>query len=138
DGEARPLGRRQRWRVHEAVHEAEWLTGLQICVYLGPTHEADPRGHAEAMFEASGLHTRPAVLLLVAPDQRRVEVVTAPATRDRLDDAACAAAVVEMTGHFARGDLTGGLVAGIGRLAAAAGPGRRPPGGEELPDVLSG
>jgi uncharacterized membrane protein len=123
--------------VEQAVHEAEQTTGLQFCVYLGSTEE-DSRAHAEELFVAAGLHARPAVLLLVAPPQRRVEVVTAPAVRSRLDDAACASAVEEMTQLFARGQLAGGIVAGVRHLAATAGPGTPPPDGDELPDVLEG
>jgi uncharacterized membrane protein len=120
------------------VREAEWLTGLQFCVYLGPADDADPRAHAEAMFVEAGLHSRPAVMIMVAPAQRRVEVVTAPSVRDRVDDAACEVAVGEMTDHFARGDLAGGLVAGIARLAEAAGAAQPSPGAEQLPDVIEG
>lgn len=130
-----PPTRRQRRLLERAVDEAERTTGMQFCVYLGDT-EGDPRAHAEAMFVDAGLHTRPAVLLLVAPDQRRVEVVTAPEARARVDDAACALAVGTMTRQFARGDIAGGIVAALDLLATAAGPAPTPPGAEELPDVL--
>ena len=133
----RALGKRQRRQVERVVDEAEEATGLQLCVYLGPA-EGDPRAKAEEMFTKAGLHTRPAVLVLVAPDQRRVEVVTAPAVRDRLTDDACAAAVAEMTPRFASGDLAGGIIAGVRLLADKAGPGTEEPGGEELPDMLDG
>ena len=119
------------------MDEAENTTGLQFCVYLGSTGE-DSRAHAEQLFVDAGLHARPAVLVLVAPPQRRVEVVTAPAVRSRIDDAAAAAAVEEMTQRFAAGDLAGGIQAGLRRLVAAAGPGTPPPGDAELPDVLDG
>lgn len=129
------LGRRQRRRIEQAVDRAETTTGLQLCVYLGPGQE-DSRAQAEAMFVQAGLHARPAVLVLVAPDRRRVEVVTAPAVRSRVDDDACAAAVEDMTARFAGGDLAGGIEAGLARLVEAAGPGEAPPGDQELPDVL--
>lgn len=128
--------RRARGRVARAVDEAEWLTGLELCVYFGAIGEADPRARAEEMFVEAGLHARPAVLVVVAPDQRRVEVVTAPAVRDRISDEEAAAAVAEMTSRLALGQPVAGLVAGIRRLAAAAGPGRAPAGTEELPDIL--
>ena len=117
------------------MDRAEEFTGLQFCVYLGPTGE-DSRAHAEELFTRAGLHTRPAVLVLVAPPQRRVEVVTAPDVRSRVDDAACARAVGGMTALFARGQLADGILAGLDDLVAAAGPGTAPPGAEELPDVL--
>ena len=80
----------------------------------------------------------PAVLLLVAPPQRKVEVVTAPAVRERIPDEAAAEAVTAMVERFRDGDLSGGLIAGIERLATAAGPGTAGPDDEELPDVLGG
>jgi uncharacterized membrane protein len=130
-----PLTRRQRRAVERAVDEAEDTTGLQFCVYLGDT-EGDARAHAEGLFVEAGLHTRPAVLLLVAPAQRRVELVTAPEARARLDDATCALAVGTMTRQFARGKIADGIVAALDLLATAAGEAPAPPGSEELPDVL--
>lgn len=129
------LGRRGRRAVGRAVDEAERATGLQICVYLGPAEE-DARAQAESMFVAAGLHTRPAVLLLVAPARRRVEIVTAPDAQARLDDAAAARCIDEMTPQFAAGDLAGGLVAGLHRLVREAGPGRAAEDDEEIPDLL--
>lgn len=136
-GEPKPLSKRDHRRVAEAVDAAEEATGLQFCVYLGPA-EGDARANAEALFVQAGLHLRPAVLVLVAPGQRRVEVVTAPAVRDRVPDSVCAEAVADMTKRFATGDLAGGIVAGLGRLAAVAGPGAAGPGEGELPDIIGG
>ncbi len=130
----RPIRHRQRRAVDRAVHAAEESTGLQFCVYLGGA-EGDPREHAEALFVKAGLHERPAVLLLVAPDHRRVEIVTAPAVRDRLPDEACARAIDAMTPAFADGRYVDGLVAGLGRLAEAAGPGTAA-GPTDLPNTL--
>ena len=130
-----PLGKRQRKAVAQAVDTAEEFTGLQICIYLGSVEE-DTRAAAEAMFTAAGLDTKPAVLLLVAPDQRRVEIVTAPHITERLTDEACSRCIAVMTPRFASGDLAGGLVAGLRRLSQEAGPGTAGEGTEELPDVL--
>jgi uncharacterized membrane protein len=121
--------------VDEAVRDAEVTTGLQFCVYLGSAPE-DPRRHAEKLFVDAGLHERPAVLLLVAPDHRRVEVVTAPAVRDRLPDEACARAIDEMTPLFAEGRFVDGLVVGLGRLAEEAGPPTGDARGTDLPNIL--
>jgi uncharacterized membrane protein len=134
-GDVRPLTRRQRRAVERAVHEAEEATGLQLCVYVGRGDE-DTRAQAEAMLVEAGLHTRPAVLVLVEPVRRRVEVVTAPDARARIDDATSELAVATMTRQFARGDLAGGIVAAVDLLAAAAGSGPTSPDAEELPDVL--
>ena len=102
---------------------------------VGPVEE-DPRAHAERMFIEAGLHTRPAVLVLVAPQARRVEIVTAPEARERVSDEAAHEAVELMTKRFADGHLVSGLIAGVEHIAAAAGPGQE--SGEELPDLLQG
>jgi uncharacterized membrane protein YgcG len=107
-------------------------------VYLGDVEQSDPRTSAEALFAAGGLHTRPALLVVVAPAQRRVEIVTGPTARLRVDDAACQRVITQMTERFGRGDLAGGILAGITDLAAVAGPGTAPAGAAELPDVVDG
>lgn len=129
------LTRRERRTIDDAVKAAEASTGLQFCVYLGPGQE-DARTQAESLFVAAGLHERPAVLLLVAPDHRRVEVVTAPAIRDRLTDEACARVIEAMTPSFADGRYVDGLVTGLGRLAAEAGPGAPGEGTTDLPNIV--
>lgn len=130
----RAITRRERKAVDRAVHDAEAKTGLQFCVYLGAA-EGDSRQHAESLFVQAGLHERPSVLLLVAPDNRRVEIVTAPAVRDRLTDVACAEAIDAMTPAFAEGRYVDGLVLGLARLADAAGPGTAT-GETDLPNIL--
>ena len=112
---------------------SEARTGLQICVYLGPSGE-DARADAERLFVERGLHSRPAVMIFVAPDVRRVEVVTAPDARDRVPDGAAQEAVDRMTKRLGAGDVVSGLIAGVEHIADAAGPG--PPSDEELPDLL--
>lgn len=124
-----------RRRVQTAVHEAERFTGLQITVYLGDAGE-DVREHAERLFVASGSHARPAVLVLVAPATRRVEIVTAPAVRARLTDEACTHIVHRMVEYFRDGQIDRGIVAGLDELKTAAGPGAAPSDGEELPDLI--
>ncbi len=131
------LSKRDQKRVAKAVDLAEEYTGLQICVYLGPVRD-DTRAHAESMFTEAGLASKPAVLLLVAPAEQRVEMVTAPDVVDRLPDDACARCINVMTPRFAAGDMSGGLVEGVRRLAQEAGPGTTPEGDEELPDLLDG
>jgi uncharacterized membrane protein len=124
-----------RRRVQAAVADAEDHTGLEITVYLGDAGD-DARARAEQMFVASGSHARPAVLVLVAPAARRVEIVTAPAVRSRVTDEACAHAVDRMVECFRDGRIDEGIVVGLEELKRAAGPGVAPPDAEELPDVL--
>ena len=129
------LSKKGHAQVAAAVDAAEELTGLQFCVYLGPT-EDDARAHAERLFVDAGLHSRPAVLLLVAPPERRVEIVTAPDARQRISDQACQAAIEAMTVDFKAGDFAGGISTGIAHLAAIAGPGVAAADNTELPDII--
>jgi len=130
----------------------EQSTGIQFCVYLGPTSD-ESRADAEAMFEEAGLHTRPAILLLVSPGKRRVGLVTStealvsPGKRRvglvtsteaqcRVSDAICTQVVAGMTAYFERSDIAGGLVAGIHRLQTAVGPASGEPSPDDFPNVI--
>lgn len=129
----KPLTARQRRRVARAVRQAESWTGLQFCVYLGPT-EADPLAHAHALMNDLGLAARPAVLMLVAPEARRLEIVTSPDAARRVPDRAARLAALAMTASFGVGDIAGGIAEGVRQLAQAAGPGDA--GADDLPDLL--
>ena len=129
----KPLNDRQRARVARAVRAAEQWTGLQFCVYLGPA-EGDLRAHAEAMMDDLGLAEDPAVLLLVAPERRRFEIVTSAAAARRIPDYAAQLAALSMTASFGVGDIAGGIAEGVRLLADAAGRGTGT--GRDLPDVL--
>lgn len=120
-----------------AVAAAEAFTGLQVCVYLGRAG-TDSRARAEELFVSSGMTARPAVLILVAPREHRVEVVTAPTARERIPDDDAAAAVDAMTTRFASGDLAAGIVAGVRHLTDTAGPGTPDAAAGDLPDLLDG
>jgi uncharacterized membrane protein len=129
----KPLTARQRARIARAVHAAESWTGLEFCVYLGPT-EQDPLAHANALMADLGLAGRPAVLVLVAPRERRLEIVTSPAAARRIPDHAARLAAVAMSASFGVGDIAGGIAEGVRLLAQVAGPGERH--GADLPDLL--
>jgi uncharacterized membrane protein YgcG len=129
----KPLTERQRRRVARAVRAAEEWTGLQFCVYLGPT-EADPLAHANALMDRLGLTGEPAVLLLVAPAERRLEIVTSPAAARRIPNRSAELAALAMASSFGVGDVAGGIAEGVRLLAQAAR--RGDPAGPELPDLL--
>ncbi len=129
------LSKADRETINDAVADAESKTGLQFCVYLGPASD-DTRAQAEALFVEAGLDARPAVLLLVAPEKHRVEIVTAPDARERLTDEECAAALREMTPYFKRNDFVGGMVVGLRELAERTGPGTGPGDAPDLPNVI--
>jgi uncharacterized membrane protein len=133
-----PLSPRQLRRIARDVDRAEELTGLQFAVYLGPTSD-DYRAEAAAMLADLGHTDVPAVLLVVAPEQRRLEIVTSPAARARISDRHVALAAASMTASFAVGDVVGGVCVGVQMLARYAGPPARDWQPEpELPDLLSG
>jgi uncharacterized membrane protein YgcG len=132
----KPLTKRQRRRIARAVETAERWAGLQFCVYLGPT-EDDPLAHARAMMDQLGLAEQPAVLVLVAPEVRRLEIVTSPAAARRIPDPAAQLAALAMTASFGVGDIAGGIAEGVRQLAQAAGPaGPGAATGANLPDLL--
>jgi hypothetical protein len=121
-----------RARVHAAVDGAEKATGLQLCVAVCSQSDVPPRQQAEAAFTRLGTDQRPAALIMVLPDARRVEVVTGAGSP--LTDVDCERAVSAMTASFAAGQIEVGIESGLQVLVAAAGPGG--PEGAELPDVI--
>ena len=82
------------------------------------------RATAERLHAALGDGAREGVLVLVAPGQRRLEIVTGPEARRRVPDRAASLAALSMSTSFSGGDLVGGVVTGLRMLADAAG--RRP------------
>lgn len=129
----KPLTERQRKRIARAVHDAEEWTGLEFCVYLGPV-QGDARTHAESLMAGLGLTEQPAVLLFVAPEARRFEILTSAAATRRVPEYATRLAALAMTASFEVGDIAGGVGEGARLLAQAAGRGTRI--GPELPDVV--
>ena len=123
----------RRQRVRDAVDAAENVTGLQFCVYLGPSKE-DPRALAERLFATASTDGHPAALIVVAPSHRRVEILTAEWARERIPDVACETAIAHMKPMLQAGAFDEALVAGIRHLAEVAGPGGVV--GTELPDLF--
>jgi uncharacterized membrane protein YgcG len=105
-------------RVDRMIRQAERSTGLRFAIFIGPA-EDDPRAYATRLHGALEDPAR-AVLILVDPAARALEIVTGSATRRLLGDAECRLAAATMQGSFAAHDLAGGLTAGIQQLANAA------------------
>lgn len=62
------------------------------------------------------------VVLLVAPNERRLRISTADGIRDTLPDEACSAIIEQiMTPLFREGDFAGGIEAGVDALIARLG-----------------
>jgi uncharacterized membrane protein YgcG len=95
-------------------------TGLTFSVYIGGA-EGDIRDVAEKLHASLGASATGAVLVVVSPGDRLLEIVTGEVSGRRLSDRAYALAALSMTTAFAGGDLVGGIVTGIRMLAEAAG-----------------
>jgi hypothetical protein len=106
--------------ISKAVGTASAETGLFYSVYIGPV-EGDIRDHAERLHAAMGARASRGVLVLVAPGDRQLEIVTGKESSRRLSDRACALAALSMTTSFSGGDLVGGIVNGVRMLGEGAG-----------------
>lgn len=116
----------QQERLDHAIARCRTENGLDISVLVGDL-ELDAkdgeafRDGAEKLHAALGDRAHSAVLIVVAPGQRRVEVVTGPGARRRVPDRVAGLAVLSMVTAFRGGDLAGGLMDGLRQIAQAAG-----------------
>ena len=110
---------RQQQDVVRAIRLARQQSQLPVSVYVG-TLEGDSRATALQLHGALGEDSAETVLIAVDPGARRVEVVTGPSVRRRLDDRAAGLAAMTMTSAFQAGDLSGGIASGVLALAEHA------------------
>ena len=115
-----PFTDEQVREISKACGTASAETGLHYTVYVGPV-EGEIRDHAERLHAALGAQAAAGVLVLVAPGDRQLEIVTGKVSARRLSDRACALAALSMTTAFSGGNLVGGIVTGVRMLAEAAG-----------------
>jgi uncharacterized membrane protein YgcG len=106
--------------IERVVETATGETGLGFSVYIGGA-DGDIRDAAERLHASIGAGAGNAVLVMVSPGDRLLEIVTGAESARRLSDRACALAALSMTTSFAGGDLVGGIVTGVRMLAEAAG-----------------
>jgi hypothetical protein len=106
--------------ISRACGTATAETGLLYSVFVGPV-EGDVRDHAERLHAALGPRATAGVLVLVAPGERQLEIVTGKQSSRRLSDRACALAALSMTTAFSGGNLVGGIVTGVRMLSEASG-----------------
>lgn len=111
----------QRRMIDKACAEAGAACGLAFHVYVGPT-SGEPRAEAQRLHSALP-GSASAVLVLVDPPGRALEIVTGGEARRQLDDSSCGLAALSMQTAFAAGDLVGGVVHGVHQLGDHA---RRP------------
>ena len=113
----------QQERIEHAVSLCRSENGLDVSVLVGDLN-LDGEGFrqgAEKLHAALGERAHSAVLVVVAPGQRQVEIVSGPLARRRVPDRVAALAVLSMTSAFSGGDLAGGIIDGLRQMADAAG-----------------
>jgi len=111
-------------RVAAAIDTCRHENGLDVSVLVGDLKLSEGgsfRDGAVQLHAALGTRSATAVLIVVAPGQRKVEIVTGPGIRRRVPDRVCALAVLSMSTAFSGGDLTGGIVDALRQIADAAG-----------------
>ena len=113
------FSQRQQEDVVRAIRLARQQSQLSVSVYVG-TLEGDSRGMAQQLHGALGADASASVLVAVDPGARRLEIVTGPELRRRLDDRAAGLAAMTMTSAFQAGDLSGGIANGVLALAEHA------------------
>ncbi len=111
----------QRRGIERARQDAARVSELTFHVFVGATGE-DPRVAGRRM-QAALSGPASAVLVLVDPPARALEIVTGPEATLVLDDSACSLVALSMQTSFAAGDLAGGIIHGLHQLADHA---RRP------------
>jgi uncharacterized membrane protein YgcG len=110
---------RQADQIRHTLARARQDTGLHFSVYIGQT-DGDVRAYARRLHSSLGNTAEIAVVTVIEPEQRRVEIVTGEIARRRIDDRAAALVSLSMATSFAGGDLAGGIVNGVRMMAQAA------------------
>lgn len=106
--------------IERIIALASRETGIRFSVFVGEP-QGSPREFGERLHAALGDEAPDAVLILVCPGSRRLEIVTGRDVRNRLSDRACGLAALSMASAFTGGDLVNGLTTGVRMLADAAG-----------------
>jgi uncharacterized membrane protein YgcG len=106
--------------IERVVETAKSETGLNFSLYIGGA-DGDIRDATEKLHGSLGEEATRAVLVMVDPGDRLLEIVTGEESSRRLSDRACALAALSMTTAFAGGALAGGIITGVRMLAEAAG-----------------
>jgi uncharacterized membrane protein YgcG len=106
---------KQQAAIERSRAEALERNGLHVSVYVGSLGGSS-RARAESLHAGLGAAARDAVLVAVDPAAKRLEIVTGPGARRRVDDQSAALAALTMTSSFGGGDLAGGIVNGVRML----------------------
>lgn len=110
---------RQVAAIDRAIAQAEQSSGLDFSVYVGEV-EGDLREYGRRLLGALGPAAADAVVVVIDPTGRQLEILTGRRAAFHLDDRATALGALSMTTSFAAGDLPGGIVDGLRTLAEHA------------------
>jgi uncharacterized protein len=117
------LSAQQRASLEELVQSVERQTTAQIAVVTVPSLDGQTvDAYAHELFEKWGIGQKDlnnGVLLLVAPNERRMWISTGYGIEPLLPDSLCGEIRdQEIIPHFRNNDFAGGIIAGTERLAA--------------------
>nr|WP_241728774.1 DUF5130 family protein [Nocardioides zeae] len=107
-----------RRQIDTTIRTAEQLSRFEFSTYVGSV-AGDPRSFATQLHNTLVVPQK-SLLIMVDPQQRVLEVVTGRKVRERLPDSEVLSVVAVMQAEFAEGDLVGGIVRGISKLAEMA------------------
>jgi uncharacterized membrane protein YgcG len=105
--------------IERAISQAHAESGLRFSVYVGAV-DGDLRQQGRQLLGALGAEATGAVVVVIDPAQRRLEILTGAEAARHLDDRATALGAMSMTSSFTAGDLAGGIVAGLHTLSEHA------------------
>ena len=105
--------------IERAIEQAHAESGLHYSVFVG-SPEGDLRDQGRRLLGALGSSSDDAVIVVIDPAQRRLEILTGASAARYLDDRATALGAMSMTSSFTAGDLAGGIVAGLHTLSEHA------------------
>lgn len=105
--------------IERALAQAHAESDLDYSVFVGSV-DGDLREQGRKLLGALGADGDRAVVVVIDPAQRRLEILTGPTAARYLDDRATALGAMSMTSSFTAGDLAGGIVAGLHTLSEHA------------------
>ncbi|MGD9634907.1 MAG: YgcG family protein [Pirellulales bacterium] len=116
------LSREQRASLEDLAREVDRLTTAEMAVVTVPTLDGQPvDDYAHELFEEWGIGKKPAnngVVLLVAPNERRMWIAVGYGLEPLLTDSVCGEIRDEqIIPRFKNNDYAGGIVAGAHRIA---------------------
>jgi uncharacterized membrane protein len=137
------LSQLQHDEIVAAIRQAEKTTSGEMRVFISRHEPEDAVKAAQAAFARLGMDKTPeknGVLIYVAPRAHKFAVIGDAGVHTKCGDEFWTKVAAEMTGHFKRGEFTGGILHGIkkaGELLAEHFP-RKAGDRNKLPDEIAG